>query len=463
MITEKWSVANMSERKQIVIPQAYINKYGKENINLWSFSKISSFSDGCSWEYYLSRILKMKQKDNSYGILGTICHNLLEDFYNGKIKYDDMAKIFETKWLECELSGIKLCADETKNAKMMEDYKQDILTFFKNHKVTGKKLSESEIWIDLEHGGDVCIGYIDSILKEDGYYIIEDYKTSTIYKGQDILAHQRQLLLYALGLNQLGIPFEKIKIRWLFLKYSNIQFNHMIEVTYDETIKDSIKKKTTTCYKDEWVSKIKTQLKKDIVLYYKDTINNKAIKEMLDRCVQENSLDSLPVEIQDKYQIQDIVKTLRNHRWVKESTIQTQLKKDLKRNGVDDITTEIKLVECANKNSLSPVSELIDISNYHLSDAYVYGIINDDTIKELKESLCANIELIKANGKDEANWERETIIDESESFYCGVLCGQRNNCKYYDKYKKEKQMYTVEGCIGNELSGEELINELLNL
>ena len=184
---------------------------------------------------------------------------------------------------------------------------------------------------------------------------------------------------------------------------------------------------------------------------------------MLDRCVQENSLDSLPVEIQDKYQIHDIVKTLRNHRWVKESAIQTQLKKDLKRNGVDDITTEIKLVECANKNSLSPVSELIDISNYNLSDAYVYGIINDDTIKELRESLCANIELIKANGKDEANWEREAIIDESESFYCGVLCGQRNNCKYYDKYKKEKQMYTLEGCMGNELSGEELINELLNL
>ena len=85
----------MSERRKIVIPKKYIDKYGDENIKMWSFSKISSFSDGCSWEYYLSRILKKKGINNSYAILGGICHDILESFYNGEIKYGGINNIDE--------------------------------------------------------------------------------------------------------------------------------------------------------------------------------------------------------------------------------------------------------------------------------------------------------------------------------------------------------------------------------
>jgi hypothetical protein len=456
----------MSGRSKITIPQKYIDKYGK--VNMWSYSKISSFSDGCHWEYYLSRILKKKGTNNSYAILGGICHDILESFYNGEIKYEEMKTIFETKWLECEMAGIKLYGDEEKNVKMMEEYKQDILNFFETHQIpgNGKKVSEAEIWIDLEHDGDICIGYIDAILKQGDRYIIEDYKTSTLYKGKDIYDHQKQLLLYSLGLNQLGVPLDKIDIRWLFLKYTNVTFKHMTTVTYVETVKDKSKEKTSTCLKSEWVSKVKTQLKKDIIAHYGEALSSKEVKALLDECVDNNNLNTLPKELQDKYILNGVTKTVRRHKWVKESPIQTQLRKDLKLAEVDDITTEMKLVECADLNSLEPIKDLIDISNYILEDAYVYGIINDETISDLKKSLCENIEIIKANGEDEAKWERLLPVSEADSFYCSVLCGQRKNCKYYEQYKKDKERYTAEGCVNNQnetMSNDNLLDELMNL
>ena len=181
----------------------------------------------------------------------------------------------------------------------------------------------------------------------------------------------------------MGIPLDKIKICWNFLKYTNVTFKHMTTVTYVETVKDKSKTKTSTCLKSEWVSKVKTQLKKDLQAYDEE-LTTQQLKELVNECVENNSLETLPKEIQDKYVLNDVVKTVRRHKWVKESPIQTQLRKDLKLAEVDEITTEMKLVECADLNSLEPIKDFIDISNYILEDAYVYGIINDETVEDLK-------------------------------------------------------------------------------
>ena len=43
-------------------------------------------------------------------------------------------------------------------------------------------------------------------------------------KGAKAENESGQLVLYAIGLNQQGIPMDKIKIRWNFLKYVTIQY-----------------------------------------------------------------------------------------------------------------------------------------------------------------------------------------------------------------------------------------------
>jgi hypothetical protein len=58
---------------------------------------------------------------------------------------------------------------------------------------------------------------------ECNYHII-DFKTSSLYKGDKALKESGQLVLYAIALNQMGVPFEKIRIAWNFLKYVTIEY-----------------------------------------------------------------------------------------------------------------------------------------------------------------------------------------------------------------------------------------------
>ena len=210
-------------RTEIKIPKKYIDKYG-DKIKLWSYSKLGTYHN-CKHEYYLNRILKYKSKDNIYNLCGGIAHDILEDLYNSKIEYEDMCNIFESNFLAVEVGNYKFTSDKEANNRMTKKYKDCLVDFFKTHnKVDGKVLCEREIWADIN--GNIFIGYVDAIHKEEGVYIITDYKTSSIseYKGKKLKEKQKQLLLYALALYQLGIPLENIKVRWNFLKYKNVSY-----------------------------------------------------------------------------------------------------------------------------------------------------------------------------------------------------------------------------------------------
>ena len=66
-------------------------------------------------------------------------------------------------------------------------------------------------------------GYIDlQRHNSDGSIDIYDYKTSSLYKGNDIKEHGRQLILYALGKEQEGYKVRSAS--WIFLKYAEVKF-----------------------------------------------------------------------------------------------------------------------------------------------------------------------------------------------------------------------------------------------
>jgi hypothetical protein len=231
----------------------------------------------------------------------------------------------------------------------------------------------------------------------------------------------------------------------------------MVNVTYVE----KGKQKTSCVRRGEWVSKVKTQLKKDIVAHYEKqliTFKAKELKEMVDKCVESNSLDSLPVGIQEQYILTDVYKMGRRNKWVSESPVQTQLRKDLKDIGLEAVEIEMLLVECASKNSLEPLIEHLDIENYVLEDHYIYGEVNQENVDKLIADFAKDIEAIIAKGTEEDNWQREPIGD-SQSFYCNVLCGYKKYCKYYTDYRKQITEYTSE----NFTSNDDLLNELENL
>lgn len=432
----------MSERKEIIRPKKLIEKYG-EDFTIWSYSRLSTFKN-CQHEYYLSRILKKENENNYWAILGGLSHDALEDFYNGKIKYNDMLTRFEHNFLDYEMSDLKFVKDEAQNERMIKKYKDCMVHFFKNHHIVPfKVISEREVWIDL--GIAAFIGYIDAIHKdEDGKFVITDYKTSSMgaeYKGENLLYKQEQLLLYALALHQMGVPLDMLKIRWNFLKYTNIHYNHMINVTY---LKNG--KHTTSCVKKlELISKIAPQLKKDIFEYHPDA-DPKEVNAAIKQWKLDNDFSNLPQWLQDRYTLSPVVKVGERHKWVE--SIKTQLKKDLIEYGLSNMEAEIMYLDCVESNSLDGVPFEV-FTNYVLQDAYVYGEVNEENIDRLVDNMIKAIKEIQAKGVDDSSkWEDNKTLTDKSMYYCNNLCGVRKECRFYQEHieelKKQNEEYQKE-------------------
>lgn len=200
----------------------------KHNISrLWSWSMIQTFMTS-SYEYFLKYVVH-KKEDNcncAYTTLGSMCHSILEDLYSKKIKYKEMIDIFNDNWLTAiDIVDLKFDRnDENKNNSIAEKYKQNLQHFFLNHTILNEKvLLEKFIIIDINK--NIFQGYIDALfIDENDNYIIVDWKTSTRYSGISENGKIAQLLLYAIGLNQSGVPLDKIKICWNFLKYVSVEY-----------------------------------------------------------------------------------------------------------------------------------------------------------------------------------------------------------------------------------------------
>lgn len=273
----------------------------KYNVDeLWSWSKYNTYKTD-PYGYFLKYIKRVPEtKTSIYGVSGGNCHDIIESFYNKQIKFKDMLPIYEDKLFEMNMAELKYNRkDEKANKNMAEKYENNIRLFFQQHiPIKGKVITEQFITINIQN--NIFQGYIDFVYKDkDGNYIIIDWKTSTIYTGKKVLKESGQLVLYAESLIQRGVSLDKIKIGWNFLKYCTV--NYTLASKDKETKEYKLKNKHSL--RTEWVksisSNLKTWLKK--TCEYDELI----IDEMIDIAVDNNNLENLPKEIQDKYSIED--------------------------------------------------------------------------------------------------------------------------------------------------------------
>ena len=269
--------------------EALIKKEGVDRI--WSWSKINCFHTS-PYEYYLKYIKKAKEDraDSIYTTTGGLAHNILEKFYTGEIEYDKMIDEFEDGWIvAADIADLKFDrADEERNAQIKDKYYENLVHFFNNHTVLKNK-PIIEQFVKVKVGGNLFQGYIDCAFKDDdACFNIVDFKTSSIYKGAKAENECGQLVLYAIGLNQQGVPMDKIKICWNFLKYVTIQYEQK-----NGTVKT---REVERCKIGESLqSNAKTWLK---AFGYEP---DEYLKEMLDT----NGIDCLPDEVKEKYIISD--------------------------------------------------------------------------------------------------------------------------------------------------------------
>lgn len=266
----------------------------KENCSRWwSWSKVHCFQTS-PYEYYLKYIIKAKEdrQDCIYTTTGGLCHDVIEKFYTGQIKYEDMINEFEDGWtVAYDIAGLKFDRnDEEKNKKIGDKYYENLRHFFHNHTILKNK-PIIEQFIKIKIGAHLFQGYIDCCFKDDdGNYNIVDWKSSSIYKGAKAEEECGQLVLYAIGLNQMGVPFDKVRIAWNFLKYSTVQY---------EQANGTVKTRDVERYKigDSLQSNARMWLKK---LGYEDEADDYLMK-LLDA----NDIGVLPEDVRAKYVVSD--------------------------------------------------------------------------------------------------------------------------------------------------------------
>lgn len=282
---------------------------------IWSWSKWNCFHIS-PYEYFLKYILHKKEDrtDCIYTTTGGIAHDIMERRYTGKLPYEQMIDDFEDGWVTAfNIAEMKFDRNSPeKNDKISQKYYENLKHFFMNHTPLKYK-PVIEQFVKAKIGDNLFQGYIDVCFKDDeGNFNILDWKTSSIYKGKKAENECGQLVVYAIGLNQQGVPMDKIRICWNFLKYVSIQY---------EQANGAVKTREVERCKigESLQTNAKMWLKK---LGYTDQVDD-YLKLLLDT----NDIECLPKEVQEKYIISDcyVYVPLTDeliHRW-KETIIST--------------------------------------------------------------------------------------------------------------------------------------------
>lgn len=260
---------------------------------IWSWSKWNCFHTS-PYEYFLKYILHKKEDrtDCIYTTTGGIAHDIMERRYTGKLSYEQMIDDFEDGWVTAfNIAEMKFDRNSPeKNDKISQKYYENLRHFFMNHTPLKYK-PVIEQFVKAKIGDNLFQGYIDVCFKDDeGNFNILDWKTSSIYKGKKAENECGQLVVYAIGLNQQGIPMDNIRICWNFLKYVSIQY---------EQANGAIKTREVERCKigESLQTNAKMWLKK---LGYTDQVDD-YLKLLLDT----NDIKCLPKEVQEKYIISD--------------------------------------------------------------------------------------------------------------------------------------------------------------
>ena len=260
---------------------------------IWSWSKWNCFHIS-PYEYFLKYILHKKEDrtDCIYTTTGGIAHDIMERRYTGKLPYEQMIDDFEDGWVTAfNIAEMKFDRNSPeKNDKISQKYYENLKHFFMNHTPLKYK-PVIEQFVKAKIGDNLFQGYIDVCFKDDeGNFNILDWKTSSIYKGKKAENECGQLVVYAIGLNQQGVPMDKIHICWNFLKYVSIQY---------EQANGAVKTREVERCKigESLQTNAKMWLKK---LGYTDQVDD-YLKQLLDT----NDIECLPKEVQEKYIISD--------------------------------------------------------------------------------------------------------------------------------------------------------------
>ena len=343
-------------------------QYGVDVI--YSFSRYNAYLTD-PYGYYLNYVRHIPQRESEsiYSKQGTGIHEIIQDFYEDKIQYEEMIERYEELLFGLQAEGFVYdCTDKAKNKNIAEKYENSVRHFFKNYKpLPYKWLIEKPILVETKNdkGKFVFIGYIDALTKVGDRYIIQDEKSSTIYTGAKKVKESAQLLLYSLGVSQkLNIPLSQITARWNFIKYMTVT----IDLKGKDKTTGKYKTKDKNCLRINWVKECQADVRKWLETEYELDILE--LESALQTCIERNSLDDYP-KVMQHFKLDDCYVNIDNS----EENVQALVDK------IIDTLTEVEEKVDTSKQYLKAIKE----SDIDEEISYFEKLLDDLWWKEINQ------------------------------------------------------------------------------
>ena len=373
----------------------------KYNVDtLWSFSRFDTYRTS-KFEYLL-KYIQHKPEDNNvisaYGSLGGAVHDIIENLYDGKLKFEQLENEFDDVWTtNIEIADLKFDrCDSVKNDNIKTKYYKNLLHFFKNYQqLPYKMLNEQYLLIKITD--DIIFnGYADAIYcNEDGIYTIVDYKTSTKYSAKSLAAHSAQLVLYSEALRQAGIPKDRIRCCFNFLKYVDIDCKQVNGKIKTRTVERAEIGNSLQASAKTWLKKYGYE--DDMLMY-------------LDALAQSNDIKVLPEDVQKKFVVKDCYVYIDNiwdlYDELKEEIIETIAEINEKAEKYNELKdTDLEAAE----NLFWDDDETLKAQSYYFNNLCGYRI---NTIKPFAEYINRinadkNLDLLGLNNKNQNEIQEE--------------------------------------------------------
>ena len=260
--------------------------------NVYSISRLNSLRQ-CPYSAYITYVLNDRGDNNVWAALGSIMHDTLQDIIDNGTSTESLADSLEAGIENLEISGLDFPKDRNGNSTIRDNWIANMTGFCKHFKAPKGTFKTEQLVIYKVSEDDYVQGYIDLMpINEDGTVSVFDWKTSSQFKGDHLIEAGRQLVLYAQALEQEGY---KVKdLAWVMLKYCVVRWKQK-----NGKIKEKV------CEWRNYVSQIRPYLLSPPVPVDIDELK---LDMLVDKAVEENSLDCLPAELRDQFEVAQYVR-----------------------------------------------------------------------------------------------------------------------------------------------------------
>lgn len=260
--------------------------------NIYSISRLNSLNQ-CPYAAYITYVIGDRGDNNVWAALGSIMHDTLQGIIDNGTSTDALIESLNDGIENLEISGIDFPKDRNGGSAIRDNWIANMTGFCRNFKAPNGKFETEKLVIYKVSDDDYIQGYIDLLkINDDETVSVYDWKTSSQFVGDHLIEAGRQLVLYAQALEQEG--YEVRDLAWVMLKYCVVRWKQK-----NGKIKEKV------CEWRNYVAQIRPYLLKPPVAV---NIDEFELDMIVSEAVANNSLDGLPAELRDQFEVSQYVR-----------------------------------------------------------------------------------------------------------------------------------------------------------